>query len=388
MQHEEPTMLRTLLSNILRRFHRQESGQVLVLTVIMLSVFGGIVAMAVDLGSLTAQRRDLQNAADAIALAASLELPNESAALAAANQWADHNDIDLNAMTVNVIPQDLPTEPNPKVEVELTREHTFIFAPLIGVTSATVRADAAAIKTSPGGGANMVPIGVTLDSFTGECCGDPVIIKYDAGNFSQGNAGPVRIDGPGSGNCRSSDSYCTGVMFGSESTICAYGTDTTYCDGPTSVDTQPGNLINGTREAIEYRLDNTDDLCDEFDEVFFDDPFTSGSDTYRLTQDCNPFISSSYSSLQVILVPVVCVVLDDGTCEGNFNSCTGSCEVRIVEFALFFLQGFGGTGNANTACTGNDCEIMGTWVRVNQNVGLLAGTFDPDSANHFVRLVK
>jgi Flp pilus assembly protein TadG len=376
-------MLRTAISALLRRFHRQESGQVLVLTVIMLSVFGGIVAMAVDLGALTAQRRDLQNAADAIALAASLELPDEAAALAAADQWADNNDIDHNSMIVNIIPQDLPAEPNPKVEVELSREHTFIFAPLIGVTSATVLADAAAIKTSPGGGANMVPIGVALDAFEGECCGDPVVIKYDARELSQGNAGPVRIDGPGNGNCRSSDNYCSGVMSGSESTICAYGTDPTYCDGPTEVDTQPGDLIAGTRRAIEYRLDNTDPLCNEFDEVFFDDPFTSGSDTYRLTQDCNPYISSSLSSLQVILVPVVCAVLDDGTCEGNFSSCTGTCEMRIVEFALFFLEGFSGTG-----CTGNDCEIMGTWVRVNQNVGFLAGTFDPDATNHFVRLVK
>ena len=236
----------------------------------------------------------------------------------------------------------------------------------------------------------MVPLAVTEDAVADACCGDLVTIKYDASpnGFSQGNAGPVRIDGPGSGSCDNSNLYCAGIMFGSDNTICVYGADDTYCEGDTVVDTQPGNLQGATRTAIQYRLDSTDAECDEFDEVFIDDPLNADPDISRLTQDCNPLISRSYSSLQVILLPVVCVVLDDGTCEGNFNSCTGTCEVRIVEFALFFLEGFGGTGNANSACTGNDCEIVGVWVSVNQNVGLLAGTFDPDSANHFVRLVK
>ena len=57
-------------------------------------------------------------------------------------------------------------------------------------------------------------------------------------------------------------------------------------------------------------------------------------------------------------------------------------EYSSMPFALFFLERVGDDG-----CTGNDCEIVGRFVTVNQNVGLLAGTFDEDSYNRFVRLV-
>ena len=57
-------------------------------------------------------------------------------------------------------------------------------------------------------------------------------------------------------------------------------------------------------------------------------------------------------------------------------------EYSSMTFALFFLEGYGGGG-----CTGNDCEIVGRFVKVNQNVGLLAGTYDEQSYNKFVRLV-
>ena len=380
-------MLKSAVSALVRRFHRQESGQVLVLTVILLTVFGGIVAFAVDLGSLTTQRRDLQNAADAIALAASLELPDQGAALAVANEWAGNNGIDLSDMTVTFTAQNVPWEPNPKVHVQLTDEHTFIFAPLIGVTSAAVGADAEAIKTSPAGGAGMIPLAVTEDAVSGACCGDLVTIKYDSsqGGLSQGNAGPVRIDGNGTGSCNHSDLYCAGVKYGSDSTICVYGSDDTYCEGDTVLDTQTGVLHGATKLAIQYRLDETDAECDEFDEVFIDDPLNPDPDVSRLTQDCNPYISSSFSSLRVIVVPVICTVLPGGGCEGNFNSCTGSCDVRIVDFALFFLEGFAGGSSCNTA---NNCEIVGRFVHVNQNLGLLTGTFDPTAFNQFVRLVK
>ena len=76
-------------------------------------------------------------------------------------------------------------------------------------------------------------------------------------------------------------------------------------------------------------------------------------------------------SARILIVPVI------------DELCNGSCEVTIVEFALFYLEGFG-----NGCGQGNECEVVGTFVRVNQNIGLLAGTFDADSFNNFVRLVQ
>ena len=82
-------------------------------------------------------------------------------------------------------------------------------------------------------------------------------------------------------------------------------------------------------------------------------------------------MNSAYDSGRILIIPVI------------EELCNGSCEVTIVTFALLFLERIGDDG-----CTGNDCEIVGRFVTVNQNVGLLAGTYDEDSSNKFVRLVS
>lgn len=362
---------------------RHERGQVLAVVAILLSALGGMTAIAIDLGSYSADRRDLQNAADSIALAASQELPNADAARAVANEWAGKNGVELDEMDVTIIPQNIPSEPNPKVRVELTRPHEFTFARMIGIASTDVQATSAAVKTSAAGGDGVIPLSVTEDVLAGAVLGDLVTLKYDANDISQGNTSPVRIDGGGTGNCNSTDAYCDGIIFGSDSTVCAAGTDTTYCSGRSIVDTQPGNVVGGTRVAIQTRLDTTGSECDEFTETFEDDPTTSEQGVYRITPECNPFINGSYASERVIIIPVI------------DHLCNGSCDVTIVEFGLFFLEGFAvetdngnGNGNGNQACTGTECEVTGRFVRVNQNIGLLAGTFDEASYNHFVRLVN
>jgi hypothetical protein len=66
------------------------------------------------------------------------------------------------------------------------------------------------------------------------------------------------------------------------------------------------------------------------------------------------------------------------------ESCDGHCDVTIVEFALFFLEGFGEAG----CVQGNDCEIEGRYMQSNMNIGALMGVYDPDTFAHFVRLVN
>jgi Flp pilus assembly protein TadG len=349
------------MRTLIRRFNRGQRGQAFFFVVAVMAVLGGMAAAAVDFGSYATDRRNLQNAADAIALAASLELPNDTDAVTAANQWATKNDIDLSEFTIAVIPQDLPDEPNPRVVVELAHDHDFTFARLIGITSTEVSAGASAIKTSAAGGDNLAPLAVTEEALAGATLGDEIVLKYDANNIDQGNTGPIRIDGPGSGNCSGSDKYCSALMHGSETAICAVGTDATFCDGPTTADTEPGNSVGPTREALMDRLNRTDGACDEFDETFQDDPTTSEFGVYRITPDCNSFIQTGLESGRILIVPII------------DELCNGSC----------FLERIGDGG-----CTGVDCEVVGRFVRVNQNVGLLAGTFDADSNNQFIRLVE
>ena len=365
-----------MISRLLSGSRPSERGQVMFLAAAFIAVMAGAAAMAIDVGSYVAHRRSLQNSVDAIALAASQNLPQGDSAHAGANEWAMKNDVDINDMIVTVTQQNLPSEPNPKVRIDLEADHDLTFLRILGFSSAGIDVTATAIMTSPAGGSGISPLSVTLEALEDATLGEEVVLKYDANNIELGNTSPIRVDGPGSGNCSSNDNYCSALQYGSQSVVCAEGSDTTYCDGPYLVDTEPGNKVGGTSTAIDWRLDNTDPACSEFEGangVFEDDPTTAEQGVYRIVPECNPFVNSQYDSHRVMIIPVL-----DGLCDGG----GGACEVTIVSFALFFLERIGDDG-----CTGNDCEIVGRFVTVNQNVGLLAGTFDDEAYNSFVRLV-
>src|SRR5437867_3668948 len=68
--------------------NKSQSGQALIVLTIMMSVLGGMLAMSVDTGFIFQNRRNLQNAADAGALAGVQELPsNPSLAKDKAREW-------------------------------------------------------------------------------------------------------------------------------------------------------------------------------------------------------------------------------------------------------------------------------------------------------------
>lgn len=319
-------------------------------------------ALAVDLGSFSADRRDLQNAADAIALAASQDLPNQDAATAAANSWAVKNDIDPATITVTITQQD-GSNPNPKVRVELDREHGFTFARLVGINSATVEATAAAVKTSPGGFPNggLMPWSVLESIKNSASPGTSLTLKYDAGNSSNGNFGALRLDGNGANIYRDS------IKYGSETAYCT--SVVTGCPYPSTVNTQPGNMRGPTEQGVDYRLTNTNAGCDAWDEVVA----TNGS-KQGIKSECNPFTAGGNAeSLRVIVIPVI------------QSLCNGSCTVTIKEFALFFLEGYG-TGGCSS---GNNCEVKGKFIGSNTNMNALIGVYDSDASTaHFVRLTE
>lgn len=353
-------MFTSFVLKILRRLRREESGQVLVLGVLFIGVLAGAAAMAVDAGSFMSHRRSLQNHADAIALAASQGLPSAGDARALANSWAAKNGVDIDTMTVTITQQNLPSEPNPKVKVDLTADHDLTFMSVLGMNSAEVSATATAIKTSPGGGSGLMPWSVLAEIKDDASPFESVVLKYDANNVSNGTFGALRLDGNGS------NVYETTIINGSDTSVCA--ASAIDCDGASVISAEPGNMIGGTRDGTDYRLDNTSSACDEWDEVVIE----NDDGTQTLVPDCNPFVpGGNPDSLQLIIVPVIDTL------------CNGACYVTIVEFALFFLEGYGEGG-----CTGNECEIEGRFIRSNTNIGAVTGTFDPDTFVHFVRLVE
>lgn len=362
-----------------RRVPRGERGQMLILVGFVLFLMLGLAAMTVDLGTYMADRRDLQNDADAMALAGARDLPDEAAAVSSANEWALKNGIvsgdgDLSngeIESIEVYQQSLPDEPNPRVHVTLKRDHDFAFARVLGIFSGTVEATASAVKTSPGGSTGVLPLSVKEEDVPGEDgFGVEVVLKYDAQNVETGNFGPVRIDGSGASTYRDS------LKYGSDSVVCADTTPadecqetSSECDGP-ECPTEPGNMVGPTRTGIDYRMDNTKEECSEFsgdDGAFVD----NGDGTHYLKPGCNPFLAGGEDSLRVVIVPII------------DELCNGSCEVTIKGFALFYLEGYD-----SGKCSGNDCEIKGRFAKAHVNVGALAGVYDPDSSIHFVRMVE
>jgi Flp pilus assembly protein TadG len=335
----------------------RERGQAILVVALCLSILGGITALAVDFGSYAADRRDLQNASDAIALAAAQDLPDSNAVQATANTWAAKNGINVADVTTTVIPQNLPSVPNPKVKVTIQRSHSFTFARMVGINSSNVSASATSFKTSPGGGTGLMPWSVLQSALNGAPPGTSITLKYDSNNVVTGNFGPLRIDGTGASIYRDT------IENGSTNGLCASGVS--GCPYPSTVQTEPGNITGPTRTATDYRITNTDMNCDTWSEA------VSGSgSSYWVKPGCNPFTKGGDpNSLRIIVVPVI-------------NSlCNGACTVTITSFALFYLEGYGAGG-----CTGNKCEIKGRFIASNTDFGAVVGVFDPNSFAHFVRL--
>ncbi len=260
---------------MLRFIRRRERGQVLMMAVLLLPVLLGMTGMAVDIGSYAGDRRSLQNAADSVALAASQKLcatscTDYSAAKAAGEAILATYNVDPTAVTIT----GSGGSTAPKITVQITRSHAFAFMPIVGIQSRSVGARAAAVKVSFGAGAGVVPWAVTNAIAGPAGSGQLITMKYDSNNSQNGNFGPIRIDAE-QGN--GSADYENSVKNGSSKRICAASTpgctvggfaeDAPNCDGPTCK-SKTGNMVGGTRDAVDFRINNTSAACDTFDEVF------------------------------------------------------------------------------------------------------------------------
>ena len=255
---------------------KSERGQVLIVVALLIPVLLGMAALAIDIGTYASERRDMQNDADSIALAGAQGLPDSAAVTSLANEWAGKNGIDLSEMTLSIYGGTTA----PTVRVTLNRPHEFSFIRALGISQKDVGAIAAAQKLSVAGGAGIVPWSITQDTVDAAASGALVTIKYDSnGNYGQGNFGAIRIAGNGASD------YEDSAKYGADSVICASGTPnctTSGCPGtyPTTCaenapecdgdQCQPktGNMTGPTRDAVDFRMNNTDTGCDTFGEAF------------------------------------------------------------------------------------------------------------------------
>ncbi len=139
----------------MKNYLKNECGQAMVLVAISLVVILGLGAFSFDIGRVALQKSELQNIADAAALAGAQELPNVSVSTSTAITYADANGL---LATQNCIMKDgdciVVTTPYAgdatKIEVVVTRKVDYTIAKVIGFEDKDVLARAVATKSGSG----------------------------------------------------------------------------------------------------------------------------------------------------------------------------------------------------------------------------------------------
>jgi Flp pilus assembly protein TadG len=176
-----------------------ERGQILVLVALMMPVLLGFLGLVIDVGNAYAQRRFMQNAADAAALAGARYLANNIAgasdaavggvvaAYLAANRGATYTPnaaltaqdgvwyVNASGVRVSAVGAggSAPTFPTAVgLEVVATKQVSTYFATVIGYPTLTVRATGTAMyggeasqQIQPPGGTSILPIAVDLSTY-------------------------------------------------------------------------------------------------------------------------------------------------------------------------------------------------------------------------------
>lgn len=132
----------------LRKLKSEEHGQALVFFVGIFAILLGIMALVVDVGNVYWQKAELQNAADAAALAGAQELPmSTTTAMSTATSYASKNGITDGVQGTTVTSQAPYAGDDRQIEVVTTRNVSPIFAQALNLTQPfTVSASAVAEK--------------------------------------------------------------------------------------------------------------------------------------------------------------------------------------------------------------------------------------------------
>jgi Flp pilus assembly protein TadG len=348
-----------------------ERGQIMVLTAAVLTLVLVFSALAIDVGLWLHTRTKLQADADAMALAGAQELCAKAEcdpdAVSLATEYAPLNDItnaEIMSVVVGVDCDGITNTNHDRITVRTRRTVSTFLANIVGVIDAEIDTCATARKAEVAGGTGIVPFGIEDECLGEGEFGEPYDLKYDSDPDSTfegcdkfgGNFGLLSIDTSGAGSgcgdppdsieeLKLKQAICFGAnrfLCAQEATECTGMADDDTCAGDHADDdescTEPGNTTSAIKEGIGYRMDNTSEDCDEWEEV----TFPGGG----LRPECNPWLNEA--SKRVIMIPVV---------DGLFEGSGGTKIIDILKFAVFFLEDF-----EEKDCKGSDCDIVGRFI--------------------------
>lgn len=336
-------------------FYRQ-SGNVAIIFALVIVVLLGISALVVDVGGLFEERRELQKAADFASLAGVMELPGDpDSAISKASEYIDQNTTHASERNITVISIYVP---NDAIRVEIANPNTELyFARIWGHQKSTVRAGATAVISSPTVyGHGVMPFGImakepTSTSPFGYTFGEQVVLKVPSQSGKSGNFQFLDIIGdPEQQAGGAKDIYNALESGGAPNAV--YKGEKYY--------TQTG--INGIQVANKLQAWITcnhtfEEVCTDIDEEGFVTIENPGNEDPR----CH----------RLIVCPII---INPEYPEGdprryNWSDVQGSKLVQIIDFAYFFVETWGSSGN--------DSYVIGRFVRTVDDDALEYGELSP-----------
>ena len=329
-----------------------EAGAVAVIAALLLVAMTAIAAFVIDIGSLYQERRELQTAADAGALAGVQELPdNPARAVEVARAFVTANTGRHVTSSVKLTATNVA---NDTIEVRVSDSASpLYFARVLGLRTARVSATARAIVASPGAySSGVMPFGLMSSTeaaqnlqLFGYAFGQEITLKEAAGDGSQGNFYFIDLDGRQAGGQNDIGRWLgTG---GSSGFTVSIGQLLPPQTGNPSVvgSSRPGD---GLEDWITC-LHRFEEVCVDFDpetgRVTIENP---GNETPR----CH----------RLIVVPVLVnpAYPENNPLRYNWIQVTGSSQdLLVVGFAYVFVTGWGVEGRG----TGRYSYLKGRFVR-------------------------
>lgn len=259
----------------------REHGQILLMAALLLIPGAALAGLAIDLGYAYLSARDAQNAADAAVLSAAIELMDASATNAdatdAARSAARQNGVDVQDFDCCAFQDTDGDGHSDRITAAVHMRPRLLLLGIVGITPPAVRREATAAVVHAASGP-LCPWGLVArgpetgepGTYWGLETGKVYLLKVDNGLQETGNFHGLRVGAGGVSAYRSViESGCQPDDFG------------VYSEGDAVyIDTQPGNLGQATREALDtlFSYEKTDGIQDGqgfgyCDVAFTPDPF-------------------------------------------------------------------------------------------------------------------
>lgn len=334
-----------------REHDGRESGAVAVIVVVILVALLGVAALAIDVGAIYSERRALQTAADAAALAGVLELPEDpGAAVTLANQYATANTTRADQLSFSVESR----YANNDTLVATVREPAMqlFLARFLGKETTPVGATATAMVVSPHAYAEgVMPFGIMSKEPSGTAPfgyvpNELVRLKQPAQTGESGNFLFLSLTDP-AGEHVGANEITTALRDG--------GVTVPVYQGEVYM-TRPG--MNGTQVVTKLQTWIAGDTCAFSDVVTVHEDGTAEI----LDEECH----------RIIVCPII---LDPGPpVQCNWNDMNGSTDALVIGFSYFYIEAWG--------TTGNDCWIDGRFIRPvgPEDMIIEWGALDPNGA--------